>query len=197
MITYGDAFLLLQNDESSGTQLDEWLRKYLPIDQFVDQLEETAQMRSGRQAQSRAAAFDGGQVAMRGVAPLNYPPAPKMRLNTLWWPTGAARWGRFYGLIDGNSLEELTSSMPVPKPLALVINDPTNDTEIIAERMWMLQPRKLNPIEAVADTPYVDLWLLPLVDDRYYWQMIAYNLLINPIVTTWRDLFTLLVIGLR
>lgn len=93
----------------------------------------------------------------------NYPPKPKFKLNCLYYPTGASRWATFFGIANKQRAKQIISavqgsSAPSAAPLKL-----GKDPEI-KTNMYLLPPRI---VSAVND----DLWIIPLVDERYYWQL--------------------------
>jgi hypothetical protein len=103
-----------------------------------------------------------------GFHHLPIPPRPSVdppRLNTLIWPTGANEWASFYALVGGTQAAAIEAavgpSAPTHKPL--VISDTVNGTSISTE-MFMLGFRPVF-------TQFTDkqLWLLQLVDERYFW----------------------------
>lgn len=140
-----------------------------------------------------------------GVPLVNYPAAPPLKLNTLWWPTGATRWARGLFLVDDERLQEILKEVKGPReaeylPKQLVIADSgwNEDEDEITEdywshdadgarvalstKMYMLHPR---PISNVAGAE--NLWLLPLVDERYWWQWRTLETF-DP--QTWEEAFT-------
>lgn len=86
--------------------------------------------------------------------------------NTLYWPTGAGRWGMFVGLADKSRaldvLAACTDQDGHPVGKLLTIGDGTNTVSVT---MFCLGPRYLVGTE--------ELVALPLVDARYYWQWLA------------------------
>ncbi|HEV3340786.1 MAG TPA: hypothetical protein VG125_10535, partial [Pirellulales bacterium] len=136
------------------------------------------------------------------------PPHPP-RVSTLWWPTGAARWARGYFLCSQTNFLQLLTSLgaqeqqvtlpsgqTIPElfggingPLTLVLDDQDSGTSITAEQMYLLCPR---PITNTTGTNDDDVYLLPLVDARYYWQFVNFGILPegNEQWLEWADLFT-------
>lgn len=103
-----------------------------------------------------------------GIARPNYPPAPPLRINSLYFPTGATRWGRFLGLCDTETKDKIlklaggSTAAPVAKPLTI-----HDESQSILLDMFLLPPRRLTHLENPKESA---LWLLPLVDERYLWQ---------------------------
>lgn len=106
----------------------------------------------------------------------NRPP----KIGRLLWPTGASRWAIGLYVVTGDQLDEIQSNIE-DDPAPLVIGD--GDTSVTAY-LKSLAPRQLVGI------PYVDgLWLLPLVDSRYFlWQLKTGNIVIDESVS-WNSLF--------
>lgn len=93
-------------------------------------------------------------------------PTPQVMVNRLYWPTGASRWAHFFGLCDKATLEKLLATSG---SLTLKLTDESRTTPVVIETaMYMLPPRQLPATFAPAASD--ELWLLPLVDVRYWWQ---------------------------
>lgn len=110
-----------------------------------------------------------------GLPVPTYPQQPRPRINTLYWPTGATRWSQGLFLIDGYNLAAILDTMTtsgglaanIPQPF--IMTTPESGDEGVDALMYLLPPRPVSP-------PNVDensrLWILPLVDERYFWQSI-------------------------
>jgi len=115
-----------------------------------------------------------GQKNGRGLPIPNYPAPPPVRLNSLYWPTGAARWATFFALCDaetGAAIQEVykaaaatAGSASSTLPL-LILDDGTTTLEV---EMHLLSPRVVTVAPAEGEPR--QLWILPLVDDRWFWQ---------------------------
>lgn len=111
-----------------------------------------------------------------GLPTPNYSPEPKRKLNTLYWPTGASRWATFYGLTNLAGLQAIYAIMGSSNvPATLRISDDDN----VLTSMFLLPPRKISS----------DLFILPLVDQRYWWQAIHVGALALDRTTDWSDVF--------
>ncbi len=95
----------------------------------------------------------------------NYPPLPDIRLNQLYWPTGASRWSIGYFLASTAQTELITeAAFPTSGTnTSLELKVTSNNT--FTAQMFLLTPRKVSCVDDGNN-----LWLLPLVDERYYWQ---------------------------
>lgn len=121
----------------------------------------------------------------------NYPDPPPMRINTLYWPTGAARWscGLFLATTSiKDKILNVTGTTNEQAPLVMVDKDRFG----LQAQMHLLAPRPLSAV--VAGGSGEELWILPLVDERYYWQMMDANDLEVTNETTWNDLLEDLVL---
>lgn len=193
----------------------------------------------------------------------NYPERPRLRLNELWIPTGANRWGCGLFCCTGTTLNAIANTLnhqwseePLrfdARPGELVINDESgaagssgpwysltaysegqtvasagniyrcvssgvsapltesggpsgtgsgiSDGSVVWDYvsaaggfvrmlMHLLPPRKITPDDATENSSE-DLWLLPLVDDRYLWQfanMDPSTGFVESTLTTWSKL---------
>ena len=110
------------------------------------------------------------------------PPAPPRRieLNTLWWPTGASRFAVGWYLVDEGLLTQIRDvTEPLGsshQPANLVLDDGTDSVTV---SMWMLPAIPLQQIGADG------LYLLPLVDERYFWWFKAETV----VASTWANLY--------
>lgn len=130
-----------------------------------------------------------GEIQQVGLPVPTYPPQPKPRINTLYWPTGACRWSQGLFLIDGYNmqqiLQELTTSgsITVNSAELLSMTTPENGNAGVEAAMYLLPPRPVSP-SSVDITQR--LWILPLVDARYFWQNMP---VLNINYSSWNALF--------
>ena len=180
MIRFAGVDLLL---DDPGGRIAAWLDRYLPLDDL--RLFGPHQAAGSPMWQAK-----GASCSHLGIPTVNYPPPPRMRLNVLTCPTGATRWTWGLFLTDDAGIEAILAKMAesgagydrgklilsdsafaeeVPDQVGFHF-DPDERVALVTE-LRMLQPR---PISALWDTgsptPASRLWILPLVDDRYYWQ---------------------------
>lgn len=148
---------------------------------------------------------------LANVLPIpNYPPTPRPKLNTLYWPTGATRWAMGLFLIDSDGKDDILEVVGGVRgsrnePAQLVISnlpdgqepdadsfriDGQTNTVGLSTAMYLLPPRPIS-----AQTGDERLWLLPLVDERYWWQF-QRSALITAETPTWADAFTAINEGL-
>jgi hypothetical protein len=105
------------------------------------------------------------------------PPAPT--LFSLFYPRGAVRWATFRGLMseaDKNAVLSQATAGEGNDPLPFVMDDGTGlvgadssgavaNLSRLQTDLYLLPPRPVLGIDRVAD-----LWLVTLVDERYYWR---------------------------
>lgn len=115
------------------------------------------------------------------------PDYPCQRVSQLFWPCGAARWavGRF--LTTGDNLKKIRDKVAPSgnyKADDLILDvQPEKDnaggqqqigtqSKVIKAKMWLLPPRPLAGFLANIEQTGAenDLYLLTLVDERYWWQ---------------------------
>jgi hypothetical protein len=121
-----------------------------------------------------------------GLPRMNFPPRWKVRLNSLYWPSGATRWAQFVGIVDSTTLKTILQTVEGDggqqnNPQQLVLCDSqfpqsqiqpdsfqidSKNRVALSVEMYLLRPRMLQT--ASGNVP--GLWLLPLVDERYWWQ---------------------------
>ena len=105
------------------------------------------------------------------------------KLNTLWWPTGAMRHSIGLFLVDNDSFKEINSTVKSGSGKAdLEIGE--EDGEVVTfKSMYMLPPHR---ITGGAE----ELWLLCLVDQRYFWPLRSTQDLSVTTSTTWDSLLS-------
>lgn len=131
-----------------------------------------------------------------------------VKVNTLWWPTGAARWAIGTYLVaeeDLATIRNLAYAASTYQALTLTIDDGTYS---VGPSMWMLPaipltqdppdnasrvdwtlPRSLETIPGTS-VKENNLYLLPLVDARYFWWEKSASITVTEGTTTWATLFT-------
>lgn len=164
-ITYAGENLLLEDPNGA---IQDWIDRWHSLDE----------LRPCPETMARRSSLSGHRAAQRsgrGLPMPNYPAPPPVRLNSLWWPTGASRWATFFAAVDGATLEKIRSvyvkgvkapgsQQTVPK---LILDDGVN--EPIEVEMHMLSPRLVTA--ATPGEGEQSLWIIPLVDERYFWQV--------------------------
>jgi len=180
MLLYGGVELLFPDQDG---ELAKWLREHQNLEDMVDFGEpRLAEISPRRGLQSWYGVRKGiGQTVA------NYPKAPKPRLNTLYWPTGATRWARGFFLATGASKEKIVAQAHAAGnvPLKLTMGE---DGMYVQTNMYLLPPRVVARQANAAEA----LWILPLVDVRYWWQNRSTDDLEVTTSTTWASLFSTL-----
>ncbi len=110
---------------------------------------------------------------------INWPIAPQPRVNRLWFPlTGATRFAQGLFLVGDSSLNKIseqTQQGAMPADLQLQAGETANI------KLFMLTPRRLTAVSGEK------LWLLPLVDRRFFLSGYTTELLVTK-DTTWQSL---------
>lgn len=113
-------------------------------------------------------------VRADGLSLPNYTLPPRIRLNQLYWPTGASRWAIGYFLADKESKDQIVANVlasdgtNVASTLVVSLGErPEPNTQFADFDMYLLPPREITGNYAGDEKT---LWLLILVDDRYWWQ---------------------------
>lgn len=122
------------------------------------------------------------------IPDVNYPSAPAIGINTLYWPTGASRHGVFYALASEgmkNEIEKAVDGSTSTQTLKIG----TSSTHQIEVPMHMLTPRPISAI-GLGESDSQAAWLLPLVDQRYWWQFLNTGAISWSSSTTWATAFS-------
>ena len=124
----------------------------------------------------------GSDPALGGAGP--WPPCPA-RVNSLYWPTGASRWACGWILCDEDALEAARLAELQDGGAEFVFDD---GVAAVTATLSMLPATPLERVAVV--TP--GLYLLPLVDDRYFWWEEQSPIAVVAGTTTWAQLYALI-----
>ena len=113
----------------------------------------------------------------------NWPAPPRPRINTLYIPvTGATRWSVGLFLVDDDRRAKIQAAIGSDSSGDLVAGDGTTTR---TATMYLLTPHAVTPPESP------DLYILPLVDTRYFWQFDDVgDLTMTNGATAWSDIIT-------
>lgn len=181
MISYAGVPLLLPDEDG---ELARFLDHYLPLEDLRLFGERPVSVESNR-TQSRE-----GCGARTGLGRPNYPAPPRLKINSLYWPTGASRWAHGLFLCTGAALLEILPTVTSASgSTSAVLKMSDEDRQSLSTSMHLLPPRKLT---AVVDPDNDSLWLLPLVDERWFWQLKNAGDMEVTSSSTWASVFTAL-----
>ncbi|QDU97543.1 hypothetical protein [Lignipirellula cremea] len=110
-----------------------------------------------------------------------WPSPPAARINSLFWPTGARRWATFFGLAETAAALQIIARAGDEEPPRLKL------APGVEPAMRLLPPQPIGCRECECGSP---LWLIPLVDERYFWNRRQAGELIVARGDSWSDLFT-------
>lgn len=155
-LSYGGKGLVYDRlGEKGDEQLREFIDRYQPpADLIVDALQ-------GPHAQRWHNNVSGEKNAVTLALP-NWPDRTPLKINQLYWPSGATRWAIGLFLCDQTTAFAIEQSLGTAQTLKM--SDGIN-TPAISVSMYALAPRPINLLSRGQT-----LYLLPLVDERYYWQ---------------------------
>lgn len=188
MLTYAGEELLFPNNlmDPPGL-LDQWIADNQDLADLSQFSFQEPRIASGRHIQIQR----NEQTKGVGLPILNWPAPPPPRLNTIWWPTGATRWARAYFLVTRKTRDKIITKchkdgLLTKQPLKWGDDsgEDENTPDPLEADMFLLAPR---PVTCVNTDD--DLWLLPLVDERYFWQFNDSGNIALDSTSTWDDLF--------
>lgn len=187
MIKFGGVNLLMPDPWGA---FGPWLDQYLPLEDM--RLFGPSASMNGFRTGTRTQHY----TASVNVPVGNWPAPPRAKLNTLYWPSGASRWAVGLFLASADQKTAVMQAVGTGRYGDLVLgtsNEATVDTGSITASMCLLAPRPLS----VPDVGK-GLWLLPLVDQRYWWQYkdATDSMVSNGTSTTWDDMYGFLATAL-
>lgn len=114
---------------------------------------------------------------------------PVMEPGKFWWPTGAGRFGVYTGIADKRTVDKWRIGTEGSNALAYRIPgdfrmQDKGSTEVIEVPMYMLPPRAIT--FSFGAKP---MYLVTLVDQRYWWWYLHTGDLSSEPLTTWSELF--------
>lgn len=126
-----------------------------------------------------------------------------VKMGSLWWPIGAARWAIGHFLACESDLAKIRIQVYPDdvsyRAATLVLDDGTDSGQLFAD-MWMLPPRPLAQSDSAGRTKWLlprsiadngeAVYLLTLVDERFFWWQRPSTVAIAVGSTTWGQLIT-------
>lgn len=116
---------------------------------------------------------------------------PRWILNSLWLPTGASRYGIALLLADGERVQTIMRTTPESGEVSLSVSAKMagGDVASVTSQTWyLLPPVALNaPAFAAGAGSSSDLFVVPLVDARFFWQFRAITFTSSPESWTWDE----------
>lgn len=188
MLTYAGVPLCLPDADS---ELAAWMR----LNQDLADLKQFSYPTLPALSPRRGLLAWGGDRKGIGQSFANYAEPPPPRLNSLYWPMGATRWARGWFIATEEQKIKITKQAHAESanaPLPLRWGDP-DDKTVLSTSMYLLPPRAISHAKLKHDKNE-SLWLLPLVDHRYWWQFKDTDDLEigdeEGQIETWAELFT-------
>ncbi len=119
------------------------------------------------------------------------PPHESPRLNTLYWPSGASRWGVLHSLVGQTQKEAIQTAVGTVAPAAATLKFDDGNGGVITPSMYMIACRPVFVQDA--ETGY-NLWWVTFVDKRYFWwqKLLSYGFSDG---NTWANLLNALVLA--
>jgi hypothetical protein len=163
MLTYAGEELLFPTID-----IVDFFERNQPLEDLSQFSEQTASMAAGRHSTRIRPEHTHGF----GLPVYNWPAPPQPRLNTIWWPTGATRWARAWFLVTRETRDKIISKVHkggslAAKTLSWGDDSDQSSSEPLEAEMYLLSPRQISSVYNDQEA-----WLLPLVDERYFWQFL-------------------------
>ena len=108
-----------------------------------------------------------------GIDHLPIPAQPDVqppKLNTLVWPNGASRWGEFHTFVTKSQLDAIYKAVDTVTPVFQKLEIlPAADKDSLGLNLKVAPMMYLLPLRVIARHSGGELYLLSLVDKRFYW----------------------------
>jgi hypothetical protein len=167
-------------------EVEDFLKRFLPTESFMPWL-----------IQGLWPGWNLG--ALTGVN--GYPWGKAFKLNRLYWPSRASRWAYGHFLCNSDSVATISAdAFPQGQPyqqLLFSIGNPEsnqgtiNAGETFNAMMYMLPPTPLSGIRGLTGMTQ-SLYLITLVDERYFWWWQNFGNQTISSTTTWMSLLTII-----
>lgn len=164
-VTFGDRPILLDFNR----RVERYLDRFMPCEQ-IPAAPHAATIDERRDSRSRISAYVN-------LPRFNWPAPPALELNQLYWPTGATRWACGHFLTTAANVlayRQLTADQP---SVPLTFSARTNGRNFIA-------PLHVHSYRQFGDSSE-KLYIMTLVDDRYFWQNKAVDVSMPADVSAW------------
>lgn len=172
------------NGDNVDKEVEDFLRRFLPTESFMPWLIEGY--------------WPGWNLgALTSVN--GYPWGQKFKLNRLYWPSRASRWAYGHYLCNSDSVATISAdAFPQGQPyqqLLFSIGNPESNSgtinagETFNAMMYMLPPYPLSGIRGLTGMTQ-SLYLITLVDERYFWYWQNFGNQTISSSTTWMSLLT-------
>lgn len=161
MITFAGYPLLLEDPQGDLATWLEWSLSLADLRLFGPDGPAMADSRLGARSTARAKV---------GLPRANWSMLPsRLKLNSLWWPTGASRFAVGLFLAGEETLTKIKEELDADGRAELVLEEAEEDGQSITfKKMHLLPPR---PLTTPSDPDKEErLFILPIVDQRYFWQ---------------------------
>lgn len=166
-------------------------RKHQPETRFIDEINRLISL-----GDLKDFAIPNVYPNLGGLAnpnPRSENPNPTIKIGQWYYPTQASRWSVFRGLATSSQaaamLEATGGTTPQTFNMMATPQDATNLLGYnLSTQMYMLPPRPLSELGG----KYDGLYLITLVDERYYWQASPVTLAPITAITTWTNLLSTL-----
>ena len=189
VIRYGsdpsNVFPIALDDESR--RFEDWIDRYMPLDSLFPWTSWNVDLDARQyiwKAQQATFDQDVTSVPVRGgLEPPNWTPPPRLRINQMYWPTGASRWSRGVFLLDDTEATKLQTAITAAETAGgtafndfyltvwgtedtthgSLFQDPTSlKYRFLNLRIYPLELRRIAP--SALTNP---LWLLFVTDHRF------------------------------
>lgn len=135
-----------------------------------------------------------GSLAFAPILEQTQPPWPPVIIDSLWWPWGASRFARAHVVVNESNLNLIRQqaySGKSYKALPFIIDDGFYQTPV-QTNLWMLPARPLSQAAPLLKSGE-SLYLLTLVDDRYFWWETSCQYAVAEGTTQWVDIYSAIV----
>lgn len=167
-------------------------RKHQPVTDLIDELDLLIPKLYLQDFAAPGMASGRNLNALAQKCPSPVMPTPEVRIGDWYYPTGACRWSVFRGLATSEQLKEMLEvtqgGTPQPfimKCVPIGAGNAVESTYTLTSDMYMLAPRAM----VEHGGKFNGLYLITLVDERYWWQGTPTNLRVTA-TTTWANLIT-------
>jgi hypothetical protein len=132
-----------------------------------------------------------GDPSLNPRAHFNWFLSRPVKVNSFFNPWGASRWGTGYFLVDADALADIRALAYASDgyvALPLVMDD--DDDRVLTTDLFMLPAVPLTMAPLSATDVATKLYLLTLVDERFFWWERAATISVTEETTTWVQMYS-------
>lgn len=171
-----------------------WPRKHQPLADLIDEINRLIPLRQMHDFRSQSPYPGRAQGALAMHDETGPQPSSEVQVGEWFYPNGACRWSVFRGLMTSTMVKDILAATGGFDPKTFRVQAQSVGPDNLPARAFLIEtPMYLLPPRPLAEHGgnFDGLYLITLVDARYYWQGSPASLTVNQ-ESTWAGLIATL-----